>query len=74
MLRLLIIILVIYLFVRFFKRMSLSGPGQQNNFQRNSPNNTKENTGPPFDDIEEAEFTEVKEDKKEEKTQSDSQS
>lgn len=52
--------------------MSLKGPGQGDRFQRNSPQNPKRNSGPPFDDIEEAEFTEIKEDKKEE-THSDSQ-
>lgn len=72
MLRLIIIFLVIYLFIRYFKRMSLKGPGQGDRFQRNSPQNPKRNSGPPFDDIEEAEFTEIKEDKKEE-THSDSQ-
>ncbi|HKJ45798.1 MAG TPA: hypothetical protein VJ991_08220 [Balneolales bacterium] len=64
MLRLIIILLVVYLFVRFFKRMTLAGPGQRDSFQRNSPQNPNQSSGPPFDDIEEAEFTEVKEEKK----------
>jgi hypothetical protein len=44
--------------------MTLAGPGQRDSFQRNSPQNPNQSSGPPFDDIEEAEFTEIKEEKK----------
>lgn len=67
MIRLLIILLIIYLFIRFYKHMS---PIDSSRGTRGSgifdsqPRNNNADTTKRFDDIEEAEFVEINEDSK----------
>lgn len=69
MLRLIIILLIIYIFVRFYKHLSFSVTSSSSRGRVNDDqyqNQQQVNHKPPFDDVEEAEFVEIKEDKKEE--------
>ncbi len=70
MLRLIIIFLIIFIFIRIYKHLSftITTPGGTggNQFNNAGRNNQKQ---PPFEDVEEAEFVEIK-DKEEKKQES----
>lgn len=75
MIRLIIILLVIYMFIRFYKRISFITPGRGTTGRRTyGPQDSDGDPKKRFDDIEEAEYVEVDEESKTKSEASEKQS